>query len=151
MKYYTAITASLPLSDEVGRQELIALDSHRRLAIALVRQGKSADALCLTLSVRWRSSAASARPTSKQLAQLSRRLDRIVTHLGMFLMPTLHAIGNGAMTLLLKVPLQLPRLEDTPFGDDAGDELGRRHVKGRIVHVDPGGRDRISAVDPCHF
>lgn len=44
--------------------------------------------------------------------------------------------ANGVMTLL-EMPLEIARLEDTAFSNDTGDQVGRRHIKGRIVHIDP--------------
>ena len=46
-----------------------------------------------------------------------------------------------------KVFGKLIGLEDAPFGDNASNEFGRRHVKRRIVDGYTLGRDRMTAVN----
>lgn len=46
---------------------------------------------------------------------------------------------------------ELARLEHSPFGDDAGDEVGRCDVEGGIEHLDAFRSDRVTAMDRRDF
>ena len=46
---------------------------------------------------------------------------------------------------------QFSRLEDSPFGDDGGDQGSRRDVEGGIENRDTGGSDGRPAVESGHF
>lgn len=51
----------------------------------------------------------------------------------------------------LKPGGEFARLEDSPFGDDAGDQFSGRDVEGWIIDRDSGWCDRMTAVDRGDF
>ena len=68
-----------------------------------------------------------------------------------FMMPSSLSWSWKLSSLFFKLCGEFDRLEDAPFGDDAGDQLSRRHVEGWIVDCDSGWRDRVAAVDGSDF
>ena len=69
----------------------------------------------------------------------------------MFMMPSALSWSWKLSSLFLKLVCEVARLEDAPLGDDAGDQLSRRHIERGIVDCDSGWGDRVAAVNGGDF